>query len=121
MSVSDPWKTESLHIISVFLIGHSRFLEHVGEHIISLVFLFVLQNILELSDQIVDLLDDFTTRKPPFELGENNITSPCQLNGCVVNVLYSQWGCYSIHDFVILSDKWTVIVLDGTEIMSESS
>lgn len=111
-----------LHVISVFLIGHTRFLEHIGEHIVSLVLFLVFQNLLEFIDQVVDLLNHFTARNPFLELRENDITSSCQLHFCVVNnKLYSQWRCYSIHDFVILGDKWTVIVFDGTEVMSKSS
>ncbi len=83
----------------------------------------MLQDILEFSDQVVDLFDDFTTREPPLKLWKNDITSPCQLNGLCRSInseLHSQWRCYTVHDLVILSYKWTVIILYGTEVMSES-
>ena len=65
------------HVISVFLIGHSGFLKHISEKIVSLVFFLVLQNLLKLHYQIVDLSDDSTAWKPSLQVRENDMTSLC--------------------------------------------
>ena len=69
-----PKKWGNLHVISVLFIRHTRLLEHISQHVIPFVVFFIIQNLLELRDQMVDIFYNLMAREPFLQLGEDDVT-----------------------------------------------